>query len=99
LRRVVWTPGASRDLAEAVAYRAEFDVEAAERFRARVLDAAKALGGIPTGHPGRRAGTFEKSLPRLRYILVYTVDAAPGLVEIIRLIHASREWPENLWPE
>ena len=39
-----------------------------------------------------------KSLPELRYIIAYEVDEEPGVLNILRVIHTSREWLPGTWP-
>ena len=45
------------------------------------------------GRPGRVPGTREPVLPHFPYILPYRVKEQR--VEILRVFHASRKWPEG----
>ncbi len=49
-----------------------------------------------TGRPGRVAGTYEKVLAPLPYILVFALWPRPGGMEeivILYVIHGARDWP------
>jgi plasmid stabilization system protein ParE len=56
---------------------------------------------MSTGRPGRVAGIYEKSVTRLPYILVYAITQAGGeeAVAIVRVIHTSRDWTAERWPD
>lgn len=45
--------------------------------------------------PGRVGGSYEKPIPRLPYAL--SEDGA--VLTILRVVHASRDWPSGEWPE
>jgi toxin ParE1/3/4 len=96
-RTVQWSRAALDDLKAQVAYIARDNADAARRIADRVLTTAASLGDRLTGRPGRISGSYEKSVPRLPYILVYEVDAVPGreIVSILHLIHTSRDWPKT----
>jgi toxin ParE1/3/4 len=90
-------PQARADLGEIVAYIARDDPDAAERMYSRIAAAAVLLHEQPgLGRAGRVAGTREFIIPRIPYILPYRVrGGARGLVEILAVIHTSRQWPEG----
>jgi plasmid stabilization system protein ParE len=95
-RRVEWSDEASRDFEEAMEHIA-FDSDAASILVAtRILTAAERLGDLPTGHPGRVKGTYEKLVQKTSYIIVYTLSDAT--VGITRIIHGARGWPDDEWP-
>jgi plasmid stabilization system protein ParE len=96
-RAVVWSRDALDDLAEAAEYVTAADPERALSLIARIDAACVALGRHPSGRPGRVHGTFEKSLPRLRYIIAYSLDGDDQLT-ILRIVHTSRDWPAGGWP-
>jgi plasmid stabilization system protein ParE len=98
MRTVVWTESGRADYFMALAFLADDNPDAADRLADHMDRAARALGRIPTGRPGRVEGTYEKSLPRIRYIMVYSLDGPPGVVNILRVIHTSREWNPGTWP-
>ena len=57
---------------------------------------------MATGRPGRVAGTYEKVVPGLPYILAYAIQPLPDsaeLIVILRTIHGARDWPKGKWPD
>jgi plasmid stabilization system protein ParE len=46
------------------------------------------------------AGTYEKSVTGLPYIIAYEIVSrdAGEIVAILRVIHTARDWPEETWP-
>lgn len=64
-----------------------------------LYDAGAALAQFATGHPGRVAGTYEKSVSRFPYIIAYALTAGDRAITILRVIHAARDWPAEEWPE
>ena len=91
-RSVYWSAEALGTLDRIFAYFGEDDPDHALNLIAELEAAADKLGQLPTGRPGRMAGTFEKSLPGLRYILVYVLDTATpdGALTISRVILTSQ---------
>ena len=76
------------------------------RLRQRLADRIRgnwryALGHIATGRAGRVSGTYEKPVPRLPYVIVYSLvlDQGQETVFVLRVIHAARDWPPESWPE
>jgi toxin ParE1/3/4 len=55
---------------------------------------------MPTGRPGRVTGIYEKSVTRLPYIIAYQLRSISGResIVIVRVIHASRDWRPEEWP-
>ena len=101
MRPVVWSIEAQRDNLEILRYIAEDNPFAAERVVDAIEDAGNRLGEFATGRPGRVAGTYEKSVKPLPYILAYAIAAPSGIAEqivILRVIHTSRDWPPEGWP-
>jgi len=43
------------------------------------------------GHIGREPGTFEWVVPRLPYIVVYTVDVENDVLEVLAVFHTRRD--------
>ena len=100
-RPVRWSKDALTDLAEQVAYIAT-DNPSAARHVANVLDkTALALGDMPIGRPGRVTGTYEKSVTGLPYVVAYAITQTGGAEEIaiVRVIHTSRDWSAEEWPD
>lgn len=100
MRPVVWSVEALRDNLEILRYIAEDDPFAADRVVDAIEEAGSNLGEIATGRPGRVIGTYEKSLVRHPYIIAYELRNVSGResVVIVRVIHTSRDWPDEEWP-
>jgi plasmid stabilization system protein ParE len=48
------------------------------------------------------AGTYEKPVKELPYIIAYALQPMPDGGEriiIVRVIHGARDWPEGEWPK
>lgn len=91
--RVRWLSRAAEDLEHIHEYIAQDNPEAAASEAGKVVEAVKRLGDYPaSGRPGRVPGTRE--LVILRYIVAYRVK--DGVVQILRILHAARKWPESL---
>jgi toxin ParE1/3/4 len=95
--RLRWTPQARSDLGDIVAYIARDDPDAAERVYNRIFAAATLLVEQPgLGRAGRVEGTRELIVPRTLYMLPYRVrGGAKSMVEILSVVHTSRQWPET----
>lgn len=98
-RRVAWSADALNDLGDAFDSIAEVNPAYARTLVDRIEAAGDKLGLKATGRPGRVRRTYEKSLPELRYIIVYEIDEEPGVLNVLRVIHTSREWLPNTWPD
>ena len=100
MRPVLWSQDARRDYFDILRYIAELDVLAAEKVADAIELAGTKLGEFATGRPGRVAATYEKSVPRLPYIIAYSLVIQGGreVVAILRVIHAARDWLSEEWP-
>ncbi len=100
-RPVLWSREALNDIKAQVAHIARDDRAAALRVADRIRDTGEALGKHATGRPGRVAGTYEKSVARLPYIIAYALTERSGQdsVAVLRIIHTARNWPAEGWPE
>ena len=98
---ITWRPMAEADLEGIVDYIAEDNPFAAERVVDAIEDAGNKLGEMATGRPGRVGGSYEKSLARLPYIIAYELRDMEGResVVIVRVIHTSRDWRAEEWPD
>ncbi|GLQ53240.1 type II toxin-antitoxin system RelE/ParE family toxin [Devosia nitrariae] len=101
MRPVVWSIEAQRDNVEILRYIAENNPFAAERVVDAIEEAGNKLGETATGRSGRVSGTYEKSLARHPYIIAYELRPIAGResVVVLRLIHTSRDWPAEEWPQ
>lgn len=99
-RPVEWSRDALDDLKTQIAYIAAENPAAAQRVADRLRAAGAALGEMPTGRQGRVAGTYEKSVTGLRYIIAYALTRRGDreIVSILRVIHTARDWPDEEWP-
>lgn len=91
-----WTILAERDLDEIAAYIGQDNPAAAARVILELIDQAENL--LPAqpaiGRPGRVIGTRELVIGELPYVIPYRVRGQD--IEILRVLHTSRPWPENL---
>ncbi|CBE67690.1 MAG: type II toxin-antitoxin system RelE/ParE family toxin [Candidatus Methylomirabilis oxygeniifera] len=91
--KVRWLSRAADDLEYLYEYIAQDNPEAAASEAGKVLEAVKHLADYPaSGRPGRVPGTRELVISR--YIVAYRVK--DGVVQILRVLHAARKWPESL---
>jgi toxin ParE1/3/4 len=93
--RLVWRRQARNDLIEARRFIARDDPAAARRVVMRIATAVERLTTSPEiGRLGRVTGTRELVVPGLPYIVPYRVRE--GTIEILRVYHTSRRWPDLL---
>jgi toxin ParE1/3/4 len=97
-RRVVWSRDALNDLKAQISFIATENPDAARRVAQTLRAAGSALAAIPTGRPGRVAGTYEKSVQHLPYIIAHMLTADAETLAILRVIHTARDWPTGQWP-
>ena len=92
---IIWSPAALGDLSSIHDFIAEDNPDAAQRVVETIyLYAEEQLSMPRTGRPGRVAGTYELVIPKLPYIVPYRL--VEGRVEIARVYHTSRLWPDLL---
>jgi addiction module RelE/StbE family toxin len=92
--RVRWLRRALRNLDEEAEYIARDNPHAAARIVGRIATSVDRLGTHPaSGRPGRVPGTRELVVTGTPYIVPYRVRGAT--VEILRVFHAARKWPEK----
>lgn len=102
MRRILWSADAAREYREIIAFIAEDDPRAAASVAARIRRSIETLADMPTGRRGRVAGTYEKVVSGLPYIVAYALADAPaggGTVTVLRVIHGARDWLEDRWPD
>lgn len=99
MKRVQWSDAALDDIEAQVVFIAQDNPVAARRGSQRLRETGNALALFATGHPGRVNGTYEKSVARLPYIIVYTLSDNDTVVTILQVIHTSRDWPQEGHPE
>jgi len=92
--RLIWSPEARHDLREMVLYLADKNPYTAKARYERIEDAAASLIDNPyIGRPGRVPGTRELVIPNTHYLLPYQIQ--PDRIEVLRVYHGARRWPEN----
>ena len=89
------SPRARQDLRDLILYIARDSPSNARLVRDRIKDAFQRLSLHPeSGRPGRIDGTRELVIPHTAHIAAYRVSG--GSLEIIALIHETRQWPTEL---
>jgi toxin ParE1/3/4 len=92
--RVRWLRRALRNLDEEAEYIARDNPQAAGRIVERIATGVDRLGNHPaSGRIGRVPGTRELVITGTPYIIPYRVRG--DTVEILRVFHAARKWPEK----
>jgi toxin ParE1/3/4 len=92
--RIRWLRTALKNLADEAEYIALDNPTAAAGVVSAIIEAVDSLAQFPAiGRPGRVAGTRESVISGTAYIVPYRVRA--GSVEILRLFHGARKWPES----
>ena len=92
---ILWSPEAIEDLTSLRAYIAEDNPAAAKGIVLRILhNIEQLLSNNPQmGRPGRVPGTRELVIPRTPFIVPHRVQR--NIVEILRVYHGARHWPES----
>ena len=97
---VVWSRAALGDMKAQVAFIARENSAAARRVGERIRATGSALKEFATGHSGRVAGTYEKPVGGLPYIIAYEIELIDGteMIMVLHVIHGARDWREGEWP-
>ena len=91
--KIVWLPAAAYALDREYDYLAAKNPQAARTVFSRIVALVRRLGDFPhSGRPGQIAGTRELVIPSLPYVVIYRVNA--DQIEILRVFHTARDWPE-----
>lgn len=92
--RVKWLRRALQNLDAEATYIAQNSPQNAAACVAHLLASAEMLAAHPQmGRPGRVPGTRELVVTRFPYILPYRVREQA--VEILRVFHTARKWPQR----
>lgn len=93
--RVRLSPRARQDVHEIIRHIACDSPRNARLVRERIKDAVEQLRLHPeSGRPGRIDGTRELVIGHTTHIAVYRI--VDRTLEIIAIIHESRQWPDDL---
>jgi addiction module RelE/StbE family toxin len=93
--RVNWTKRALNDLEIEANYLNEISPSIKDSFLEDVEGGIDLIKEYPElGRIGRVNQTRELILKKFQYILVYLVESS--YIDIIRLLHTSRKWPNSL---
>jgi toxin ParE1/3/4 len=98
MRQVLWSADARKDYLDILRYISADDPFAAEKVVNAIEKTGNMLADFATGRPGRAAGTYEKSVSRLPYVIVYALAGDGQTVSILRVIHSARDWPSDASP-
>jgi toxin ParE1/3/4 len=91
--RVAWLRQASIALDLEYEYLAARNPKAARLVFRRIVATTRRLKDFPnSGRHGQLEGTRELVVPGFPYVIVYRIS--PDAVEILRVFHTSRDWPE-----
>ena len=93
---LLWSSESIHDLLALRAHINEHDPAAAKRVALHILYCVEYLlaENPKLGVPGRVPGTRELVIPKTPYIVPYRVRHSK--IEIARVYHASRRWPDRL---
>jgi toxin ParE1/3/4 len=93
--RIRWLDQAVADLVQVRSFIAQDNPDAARAVARSVREAVSLLADYPAaGRPGRVPDTRELVVAGTAFILPYRVRG--GTVEILRVLHSARKWPDNL---
>ena len=92
--RVRWLKRALKNLDDEAEYIARDNPQAAARIVERIATSVDRLVAHPaSGRPGRVPGTRELVISGTPYVVPYRVR--DETVQILRVFHAARKWPEK----
>ena len=97
MRSVFWSAEALNDFDDQINYISLRSQKNAALVADRIEAAVVALQSAPTGRFGRVTGTYEKLVSRTSLIIAYSLGADDA-INIVRIIHAARDWPDENWP-
>jgi toxin ParE1/3/4 len=96
--RLVWSAPAMSDRIAIFDYITSDNPRVAVAVDERIRSQAEHLKRFPeAGRPGRISGTRELVIHRTPYIAAYRVTG--GVVRILRVLHGSQRWPDELEEE
>ena len=99
-RPVIWTRAALSELKFQIDFIARENPAAARRVVERIRSSGNCLEDFATGHPGRVAETYERSVRGLPYIIAYAIvrTGSAETIAVLYVIHTARDWRVAEWP-
>lgn len=92
---VNWTDGSLADLEGIRDFIFKENPTAAKQVTLSIIATGESLAEMSLrGRKGQVAGTFELVLTKLPYTIAYCIDG--DRLDILRVIHHARKWPEKL---
>jgi toxin ParE1/3/4 len=90
----IWSPEAIEDLTALRTYIEQNDLAAARRVALHIIQKVETLlsNNPEMGRPGRVPGTRELVIPRTPFVVPYRIVG--NTLEILRIYHGARRWPE-----
>ncbi len=94
--RLFWSLEALEDLAALREFIERDDPAAARRTALRIVEAVETLirANPKVGRPGRLSGTRELVIARTPFVVPYRLHE--GTIEVLRVFHGARRWPDRL---
>lgn len=89
-RKVVWSETALEEVKNQVRYILRHNKDAAIKIARILRQSGEQIGERPFGRRGRRQGTYERVLPGLPYIMVFSLEA--HTVTILHIFHGAQDW-------
>ena len=90
--RVIVDERAWRDLADIAAWIGRENPAAGHREVEKIRHVIGLLADFPPlARPGRARGTWERVVPRSRYIIVFEISARPRAIIVAAVLHAARD--------
>ena len=90
--RLEWKPRAVSDLEQILTYIAKENPSAASRVAERITATVDFIKVMPrAGRYQPRSGSFIRVVTRLPFLIVYSLNEADDLIEIIAVFHTSRD--------
>lgn len=91
---ILWTDDGLQDVMSIVEWVKEENPAAAQKIRDVIIENVELLAQLPHGRVGRVAGTYEKVVSGLPYIIAYTTASMnqQKTLVVLRIVHSSRDW-------
>lgn len=98
--KIEWLPKAEITRDDQLAYIAQYSVQAARKVAVQIERQIVQLTQFPElGRMGRQCGTRELVISHTPLVVVYRLRSKLARIEIIRVLHASQQWPIGILNE